>query len=829
MNFSPCLYLRLTVLSAIIVLLGCFFPSISMGGDLQSIDPSLIRQLPPELQQQLAAKVLAARANEKKTALEPLGAVGEEAGGQNKNKPVFLKPAGLHKKQVKAIQESRLERIYKNRYSYKGVYPISPAPLFQFGYDLFNTASVTPSDLAVPDSNYVLGPGDELSIKIWGSAQGTEFYGTIDRDGTITIPKIGVVAVAGITLGKVKSVLRHEAEKYIQGINLSVTLAKLRSVEVYVVGRVNSPGLHLVPAFSTVLAGLLAGGGIPKNGSLRHVQLLRAGEKPRTIDLYELILHGSRKSDCILKDRDVIFVPRIGNTVAVAGAVAQPGIFELSGEKSLGDIISLAGGILPQAFAARIYVRRFKDNAIFTVCDIAGSAGQSAWKSTPIQKGDFVGVQFAPTKQPLAVTLEGHVWRPDIFDYHPGLMLSSILTSPDLLKPGAITDFALLYRYDTNSTRYSVQRFDLKGVFAGTVDMPLRAYDKIKILSRKEVGIVEQVRIAGAVWNPGTYNFLPRMTLADLVSLAGGRKIGANTDRIEISRQHITANQVKNIQTTYSLASQGGTPLVANDYVFVPMVKGANVIKTVSITGEVRFPGTYAITDKERISDLITRAGGMTPQAYFYGAEFTSLSAKTIQQKSLNDMIQELEIRSQQALATQSQTALSKEDAAIAKDSQQGIQGFINKLKEIHAQGRVSFILSDLQTFRGSENDFLLHDGDALFIPKRPIFIAVMGSVYSPNAYLYKPQLRVADYLKMSGGSTKSADDDYRYILKANGEILSCKQVGYRNFKKTRLMPGDTIVVPENMERVPYLKLVKDISDIIFKIAATAGIAIRVF
>lgn len=802
-----------------------------MAAGIQDIDPSVLQQLPSDVRQQLAGQL--EETKKKETALKPLGT--EEAVAPNKTDLNFLNPAKRRKEKSKAPHLSRIEEIYKTRYSNEVgpdiVSPgsLAPASLFQFGYDIFNTSNVTPSNLAVPDTNYVLGPGDVLSIKIWGSSQDTDFSAKIDRDGTITIPQIGVIPISGITLGKVGSVLRHEAEKYIQGINLSVTVARLRSVEVYVVGMVNTPGLHMVPAFSTVLTGLVAAGGISKDGSLRNVELLRVGEKPRHVDLYNLILHGSRKSDCILKDRDVIFVPRIGKTVAVAGAVTQPGIYEISREKSLGDVMDLVGGILPQAFAGRIYVRRFKDNQSFTVCDIVSADTKTDWKSVPVQNGDFIGVQFAPTKQPPAVTLEGHVWRPDIFDYRPGLMLSSILTGPDILKPGAVTDFAFLYRYDTNTTRYSVHRFNLAGVFSGKVDMPLQPYDRIKILSRKEVGIIEQVHITGAVWNPGVYDFMPGMTLSDLVSLAGGTKFGANTDRIEISRQRITADRVENIQSTYSLASQGKTPLATNDYVFVPMAKDANLVKTVSITGEVRFPGTYAIGDNERISDLIIRAGGMTKDAYFYGARFTSLSAQKIQQKSIDNLIQQLELRSQQVLAAQSQTALSKEDAAVAQANNKAIQGFMAKLKNIRAQGRVSFVLSELQTFRGSENDFILHDGDALYIPKRPTFVSVMGSVYSPNAYLYKPRLQVADYLKMSGGPTKTADEDYSYVLQANGEILSRDQVGSRKFLKSRLMPGDTIIVPEDLERVPYLKLISDVSDIVFKIATTAGIFIKVF
>lgn len=279
------------------------------------------------------------------------------------------------------------------------------------------------------------------------------------------------------------------------------------------------------------------------------------------------------------------------------------------------------------------------------------------------------------------------------------------------------------------------------------------------------------------------------------------------------------------------LTVDGGYTLHPYDHIVVPRLKDATAFKTVTISGEVKYPGTYRISDQEHISDLIERAGGTTPEAYFFGVKYTSQQAAIIQQKSIDSLVQDLEIKSQQALSETTQTALSDADVKSAQAGQEAVKGLINKLKGIKAEGRVAIKLSDLTTFRGSKYDFPLADGDTLLIPKQPNFVATTGNVFSPSAYLYEPNKTLNYYLTKSGGPTKTADKDYIYILRANGEVIS-KASGsgsfftFTRFSSIPLMPGDTIVVPENFDRIPYMRLVKDIADIMFKVATTAGVAI---
>jgi len=225
---------------------------------------------------------------------------------------------------------------------------------------------------------------------------------------------------------------------------------------------------------------------------------------------------------------------------------------------------------------------------------------------------------------------------------------------------------------------------------------------------------------------------------------------------------------------------------------------------------------------------LIDRAGGFTQNAYFYGAKFTSEKARAIQQQSIDQMLDKLEMSIMQTSSEMSQTAVSKEDAASAKTAQDTLEGLVSKLSTIKAEGRVAIKLANLQSFKGSLYDFGLENGDAINIPPKPMFVSVVGSVYSPGSFLYQPNKDLSFYLSKSGGISKTADEDYMYILKANGEILSMSQDHgfFSKFDKTVLMPGDTIVVPENLERFGAMKLISEISDIVFKIATTAGVVL---
>jgi protein involved in polysaccharide export with SLBB domain len=713
---------------------------------------------------------------------------------------------------------SAIEQLYQQKYD-----STLAESLEQFGYTIFESSTDTLSKLAVPRDDYLIGPGDTLRIRFWGNNLDGAYSVIVSRDGTIDVPQIGILPIAGTQFGKLEEVILHEAEKYVQGINIHISLEELRSIEVYVVGEINRPGLHLVPPFSSVIGGLLAGEGVKKSGSLRTIKLFRAGNLYQVVDLYSLLLKGSRDGDVTLQDGDVLFVPRLGPTAAVAGASIQPAIYELTTESSVADLLELAGGALPQSSKDRLYLRRFDNNKQFVVLDIDKRTSRSDLTTIPIRNGDLLELQYLEALWPEVVRLEGNVWFPDVFNYRSNLKLSDILTDISLLKPNSITDFAILYRYDPRSTRYVVERFPLSDVLSGQYDADLNPYDKIEILSRDDYGIQEPVKIVGSVWRPDDYVFSPGLTLGDLLGLAGGFKFDADPQRIDLSRQIIEGGEVTTSHFTLQAGTDASFKLQPYDYIYIRRVKDAASFKSVSITGEVKFPGDYRIKDGERLSDLIERAGGFTEKAYFYGAYFVSMKAQEIQQISIDRMIDDLELRAQTVLSEQAQLL---EDKQAISGQQLAIQKLISRLRQVKATGRMSITMGPLASLKNTAFDFELHEGDSLHIPMRPNFVSVVGSVYISKSYMYKANMNVGDYLQKAGGPTKTADDKAIYVVKANGEILAAAQSKgmFNNFEDTVLMPGDTIVVPEDLDRVPTFKVIKDVADIVFKIATTAGI-----
>ena len=711
---------------------------------------------------------------------------------------------------------SVVETLYREQYN-----SLLAEEVEQFGYSFFENPSQITPQLAVPRGNYLLGPGDKLSIRIWGSNIDAAYTSVISPEGTLNVPRIGIVAVAGIPLREIESLLKHEAEKYVQGINIKASLAELRTLEIYIVGEINKPGLHLLPAFSTSLNGLIYGGGIKKSGSLRKIKLFRNGILHKNIDLYSLLLNGNRGTDVTLQHGDLVFVPRLGPTAAVTGAVAQPAIYEINSEKSVADLLNLAGGPLPQSLSGKMLLKRYTDNQEFVVQDIT----QILSAEIKLQSGDLLELQLIPNNMPQVVYLQGHVWVPDVLAYYDGIKLSNLLTKSDVLRPESIMEFGLIHRYDPATTRYRIEQFPLSKVFSKKFDTDLNPFDKVIILSNEEFGIVEPIKIGGAVWIEGEYGFNPGLTLIDLCSMAGGFKFDADKSRIDLSRQQIINGQVQTVHHVLNIGQNPDFKLQPYDYVVVRSLKEATEFKNFTISGEVLYPGTYRIRDGEKLSDVIKRAGGFTKRSYLYGAIFTSAKAREIQQLSIDKMIDDLEFKSHTTIKEQLQFS---DDAVSLQEHQTALTKMVERLRSVKAKGRMTISLAPLSSLLNSKLDFEVKNGDSIIIPERPNFISVVGSVYSPNTFLYNSNKDFADYLSLAGGFTKTADDNGVYILKANGETLKVSSSAkiFTMFDRIHLMPGDTIIVPEDIDRLPHLKLFKEVTDIVFKIATTAGVAL---
>ncbi len=613
----------------------------------------------------------------------------------------------------------------------------------QFGYDLFEKPPSTfaPAQHVPVGPDYVVGPGDTIRIEVWGKIE-KSWHVSVDNDGKIILPKIGVLGVTGLTFRELKEVLQKELSKYYTGFEMNVSMGQLRSITVYVVGNAQWPGAYTISSLSTIINALFESGGPSKTGSMRNIQVKRNGRTVVTFDLYDFLLQGDKTKDIRLLPEDVIFIPPAGPLAGIAGNVKTPAIYELKGETRLLDLVHMAGGITGIAFTGRVQMQRIQDHQFRTLFE-----------------GDLIDIEKNPEK-------------------------NFVLQDGDLAKIFTVADTA------------------------------------------------NTVTIAGAVAHPGNFGVNPGVTrVKDVISLAGGL-LYYTSNQAEMTRITVTQAGPKTEMFVIDLAKAlegdpaNNIPLQMNDYLFVRTVPEWNLYRTATISGEVRFPGTYTIKRGETLSSLIERAGGFTERAYLRGSVFTRERVRAQQQKQIDEMAERLERELLGSGTSQIATATSSDDARMVQMELEQKRQFIEQLKTAKAKGRIALRLSDLATFRGSAYDIELDQGDSISVPSDPRTVQVIGSVYNQSAFVYDAGEQYDYYVELAGGYTSNADEGNSYILQANGTAVKAggSFLGFGD----HLNSGDTIVVPEKLERVGWLRNIKDITQILYQIAVTAGVLLVV-
>ncbi|MEK7850657.1 MAG: SLBB domain-containing protein [Deltaproteobacteria bacterium] len=705
-----------------------------------------------------------------------------------------------------------------------------------FGYDLFAGVSLTPPQDMPVASDYVVGPGDEISILLWGRLSG-QYTLMVSRDGTIQLPNIGPLSVAGMTFDEMKKYLTRQA-KNIVGAEINVTMGRLRSIQVFVLGEVKKPGAYSVSAMSTLTNALMASGGPTKIGTLRKIELKRNGNKTATtMDFYDLLLKGDKSKDLRLQNGDVVFVPPVGPFVAVAGSVKRPAIYELKGEVNIKGLIEMAGGITATGYLQRIQVERIHENEAKTLVD-ADFRELDKEKDIMLKDGDIINI-FPITNVVInGVTLSGSVARPGQYQWFEGMRVSDIIknTEKDLL-PETYFDHALIERYIPPDYHIEVIAFNLHKALIdrdNNEDKLLQPYDTLTVYSKWDFQDRPKIRVLGAVNKPGEYELRPNMKVSDLVNLAGNVKRYAYLEQAELTRVTITNEGPKterlilNLGKALSKDKGSDIPLKEDDYLFVRTVPEWGLYRTVNLSGEVKYPGSYTIKKGERFSSLLKRAGGFTDKAYLQGVVFTRESVKELQQKNLSDAIDRLEQQMLSQSAVSAQTALASEDAKQQQVVAEQQRTIITKMRAAKAQGRMVIRLDSLDKFEGSAYDIEVENGDSLTIPEYPNSIQVIGSVYNSTAFVYDPDISMSTYIDKAGGTTKYADEKETFVLKADGSAAARRQGGMF-FMSSKLDPGDTVVVPEKVERIAWMKEIKDMTQILYQIAVTAGVLIVAF
>jgi len=696
--------------------------------------------------------------------------------------------------------------------------------LRQFGYTLFQAPSTTfaPVQDVPVGPDYVIGPGDTLYVNMWGLAEAS-YQVVVDRNGEIFLPKAGPVRVWGLKYSEMETLVKDQLSKYFTRVNINITMGPLRTLKVFILGEVVKPGAYTVSSLSTITNALFAAGGPSTQGSLRDIRLIRNNQIIARLDLYTFLLEGSRVGDERLLSDDAIFVPPIGPTVALAGYVKRPAIYELKDEMTLGGLLDLAGGLTIISYVKRIQVERVMERQRKVVLDeqfIDLKDFEAKTATFALQEGDFVSVFPIDRSLYGLVTLEGNVRRPGTYALKPDMRVTDLIEQAEGLLPGTYMPRADLARF-RDGRQYETVPIDLTAAMAGDAaqNLALNQFDKVIVYHQLDVRPAGIVQITGSVYRPGVFELTPKMRVSDLV-FKGNPTRQASLKNAEMYRADPGAKvQVIRLDLEGILANPGSAIdlyLTDRDHVFIRELAEGVEKRTVTISGRVKYPGEYAITREERLSSVLERAGGFLPEAFPKGAVFTRESIRRIEREQLDKFIrtQEQALLAESAAVSAGSVALSSGEKTDMTSTQTTVttqrRELLRSLAASITLGRLAIHLGPPEMLKGSPDDILLEDGDALLVPQQPTSVAILGAVKNSTAILQVDGEPLDYYLNKAGGATREADLDQTYILKPDGSAVT----GF--LKARKIEAGDAIIVPVSTEpRIRGIPLWKDLATIV--------------
>jgi polysaccharide biosynthesis/export protein len=779
-----------------------------------------------------------------------------------------------------------------------------PALLEHFGADIFRNgvgnSDKLPMDLpAGPD--YVLGPGDGVSIDIWGGVA-QRLQRVVDPSGRLALPEVGTVEVSGRTLGDVQRIVQAALRTQFHEVEADVSLSRIRSVRVYVVGEVENPGPYDISSLSTPLNALYAAGGPTSRGSLRHLRLYRSNQLVQEVDAYDLLLHGVHNDLARIQSGDTIQVPPMGAEVTVDGMVMHPAVYELGKEKTLAETLELAGGVLPSGTFRHIEVERVIAHQSHTMLQLdipEGNDEQAVNKALDdfkVQDGDKIRISPILPYSEKTVYLDGHVFHPGKYAYRDGMKLTDLIHSAGDLLPEPYRQHAEVIRLEAPDYTPVVLAFNLGDALAGKEqDLVLKPFDTVRVFGRFDfedppvVTVTGEVRdpgdhvtngatrlrdavylaggttpdaeladaqvfrhtedgkmkvisvdlkkaldndpkdnvllepkdrifihrdlnkvdpstvvIQGEVARPGKYPLGEDMTAADLVRVAGGFKRGAYTEVADLTRYELiqgssVAGETVDVPIAKAMAGESDTDvrLHDGDVLTIKQLAGWNDVgASIAVKGELIHPGTYGIQEGERLSSVLLRAGGFRADAYPYAVIFERKQVRQIEEENREQLIRQVRTDGANLMLIPEQDPDQKmaKEAAVSQ-----WQTALQKLQDTPPSGRlVIHITADIKHWANTPADIQLRAGDMVYIPKRPTFVMVDGSVYNPTAVTFKPGKDAAWYLQQAGGPTNSANRKAIFVIRADGSVAGGNGGLFSGgVEKTALHPGDLVMVPE--------------------------------
>lgn len=678
-----------------------------------------------------------------------------------------------------------------------------------FGSELFNNASLTfePNLRIATPVNYEIGPDDELVISVYGLQEVSHSL-RVSPEGTITIPQVGEIKMLGLTIEtatkKIKDIMGRTAYSSLRsgGSKLSVTLGNIKSIKVTIIGG-NKPGNFTVSSFTTAFNALFLAGGPSATGSFRQIELIRDGRIYKKIDLYRFLVNGDQSDNITLRNNDVIRIPAYQNRIFINGYVKRPGFFEVLPGETFNNMLQYSSGFSDSAYRASVKVTQFTDREL-SVKDITAAA----YNTYQPQPGDYINVEKILNRYANRVSITGAVFRSGAYELSAGMTVTELIQRADGLREDAYTGRAQIFRIKDDLSEEIIS-FDAA---SANTNIALKKNDSIVIRSIRDLRDDYNVYIQGEVRKPGYYGYSDSMTLKDILLQAGGLTDAAYPQKIEVARlikrDTLTAQDVRNsniieVSNIDDLSSNDKNIAIKPfDVITVRRKPGYLPLQSVRVAGEVQYPGPYVLEKREeRISDLIKRAGGFTPEAYMQGAYLkrynsgdagTQLKRQTIQkiQEQINDS----------ANAVQQDVAREFDQIPL----------------------NVEKILAD----PSAPDNVLLQARDELYIPKFNPQVRISGSVLFPTQIPFEEKYNLKDYLSSAGGVAESGRKSKIYVLYANGKAASARSfLFFRSYPEIK--PGTEIIVPSKAERKSNLSTAEVIG-LSSALASLAGVVIAI-
>lgn len=648
-----------------------------------------------------------------------------------------------------------------------------------YGRDIFNSRNLTFSpNVNIPTPmDYRLGPGDEVIIDIWGVSQ-SSFRQTISPEGSIVVDRLGPIYLNGMTIKEANDYIQKKFSNIYAGIDsegtaqIKLTLGQIRTIQVNVLGEVSTPGTYSLSSLSSVFHALYSAGGVNKIGSLRSVKLYRNGKLIRDLDVYDYLMNGKLNSDVRMMDGDAVIVPAYSSLVRITGNIRRPMYYEMKEGETLADLIKYAGGFTGDAYTKNIRIVRSTGGE-----SLIATVSEQNFGSYELKDKDIVTVGAGLDIFENRVQIKGAVYREGYYEIGKNInTVKDLILAAEGTRGDAFLNRAVLTREKEDYTS-EVISVDVRQLLYGNApDIVLRKNDILYIPSVNDLKEYGDLVIHGEIARPGEYKYADNTTLEDLIIQAGGLLESASTVRIDVSRRIIEPHNVTGTRTlaeTYTFAvkdgfvidGQPGFVLKPYDQVYVRRSPGYKEQQNVRLEGEVLFPGTYSLNKKaERISDIVSRAGNLTEDAYPEGA-------RLIRRRTAEELF--------------------RSNTALKMASHGGKDSISVKTLEMDSVYSVGIELDKAIIHPGSDYDLVLREGDLLVIPEYDNTVKINGSVMYPNTVVYKKGEKLSYYINQAGGYSDKAKKNRSFVVYMNGTV---SKINGRD--KEAIKPGSEIIVP---------------------------------